>query len=116
MQQNKALGGLLVAVLAFAKFGLALGGSNTCTPSTCTGPVYVSFTTENCSGEPTFYQVDRIFGVCNSGTIFQIEEHGLSQYTVHSDLVTCNYTAANATYDLYFDVWGMPAELQKSDG
>jgi hypothetical protein len=106
-QQNQAYQGILVAVLAFATVGLTFGGSvPPCTPSTCTGPVEVSFPYANCSGEPTFYQINVQFGVCSDGYINEMGEHGLSQYEVVSDRVTCDRTASNASYEMTFSKWG----------
>ena len=96
-----------MAVLAFATFGLALGGAALpCTPSTCTGPVYATFSYSNCSGTPIFYQVNSQFGVCDDGYINEIDQHGLTSYQFLSDSVTCDRTASNASYSFEFMRWG----------
>jgi hypothetical protein len=100
------LGGLLLLVLAFGTFESVFGGGSTCTPATCVGPVVLSFSNSNCTGDIVYQEVNVDYFVCSEGRYYNTkDENGISFFSFYS-AGTCDREAANASFSMTFNKWG----------
>jgi hypothetical protein len=105
MKPSQTYGRLLMVVLAISAFGSAFGGVVTCTPATCEGPVYATFESENCTGEPTFQPIYNQLDVCDEeGFLTEIDETGIWSWDFRGS--NCDRTLATASYEVEYYAWG----------
>lgn len=93
-----------MVALTFATFGSVLGGASSCTPATCNGPVYLEFPNSDCTGSPTYHELNVQFGVCDEGAVYENTGKGYLAY-YHSQAL-CDPTASNATFEIEYFTWG----------
>jgi hypothetical protein len=108
MRQYQSFRDLLMVALALACFAsFSLSYAAPCTPATCSGPVIASFSSRNCSGEAVFEEVGNEYDTCVEGRSTRFDDKGMYFYfSSLSNPVDCDYTAANAGYNLEFVKFG----------
>lgn len=93
-----------MVVLAFATVGTVYAA--TCTPATCVGPVFVTFSTPDCTGTPNFDSMNVEFDVCEDGELFETLSDGFTYYEFNNPTGVCDRDAANATFYAEFYKFG----------